>query len=178
MCYIGDASISCLLSQGKITSLNLAESLITDASLKALATHCSSQVSHVCICPLILKASTRWQHSIEMVHAVVSQIEELDLSWCEEVTTEGLFEVVRNCSQLTLLYLRQLALSEELLMSVARQCTQLRHVDLTNTHIVCDSHLIVMSLHLKQLETLDLSWNLGKHSVPTCIRDSRLRCLS
>ena len=91
---------------------------------------------------------------------LVFQLDDLDLSWCEEISEDGLNRVARHCHTLRRLLLRSCPLSERTLHLLADNCTNLRHLNLSSFDGLGDSHLVALALRLKHVEHLDISWSL------------------
>ncbi len=125
------------------------------------------------------------------------QLQELDLSWCEEVGCEdeaSLEEMVSVCTSLRKLLLRQCRISEVrtrfnvhvfwfekkkydsdcgevidilflfqmAMRNLCDNCGQLRQLNVSSVNCITDSLLVTMSMRLRQLTILDISWNCGK----------------
>ena len=95
-------------------------------------------------------------------HHLPSQLRELDLSWCEEVTEAGVDHVATHCVGLRSLVLRHCTTSIHSLHLLVANCTNLTHLNLSDVHVVVDSLLVSLALSLKQLCVLDVSWNSGE----------------
>ena len=90
----------------------------------------------------------------------------LDVSWCEEVTTEGMNAVAEKCVRLEKLAARQGAVTEHTLTLLAQHCEGLRVLNISGITSVTDSSLVMLSLRLKHLEELDVGWNCSKLTEP------------
>ena len=86
----------------------------------------------------------------------------LDVSWCEETTTEGMNAVAEKCVNLEKLAARRGAVTEQTLTLLARHCAGLRVLNISGVTSITDSNLVMLSLRLKQLEELDVSWNFSE----------------
>lgn len=93
----------------------------------------------------------------------VLQLQELDLSWCEELSDDspGVHAVLNHCSQLRSLLLRHLLVSADSLSSLADNCTQLTTLNMASIPSLCDDLLLPIAGRLHQLQVLDVSWNAG-----------------
>jgi hypothetical protein len=90
---------------------------------------------------------------------ITFQLQELDLSWCEEITEEGLNQVALRCRSLRRWLLRQCPLTDTTIQLVAENCINLRHLNLSSFYGLVDRHLVALSLRLKHMEHLDISWS-------------------
>ena len=92
----------------------------------------------------------------------VFQLRALDISWCEEVTTEGVNAVAENCTNLEKLAVRQGPITGQTLSLLAQHCRRLKVLNLSGITSITDNDLVMLSLRLKDLEELDVSWNCSK----------------
>ena len=90
------------------------------------------------------------------------QLKALDISWCEELTTEGVNAVAESCLSLEKLAVRQGPITEHTLLLLAQHCQRLSVLNLSGITSITDSNLVMLSLRLKKLEELDVSWNCSK----------------
>ena len=107
-------------------------------------------------------AKTVGQHYIVLLQCIFFKLTELDLSWCKEVTDTGLSAIIRRCTSLQTLLLRQCSISESLLHDLSHSLTQLKELNLANIGTVTDAVLVTMATQLVQLEKFDVSWNMGR----------------
>ena len=90
----------------------------------------------------------------------------LDVSNCKEVTSEGINAVAENCGRLEKLFAIHVAFTENTLTLLSQNCDALRVLNIAGITSVTDSSLLMLSLRLKQLEYLDVSWNCSKLTKP------------
>ncbi|XP_013411634.1 F-box/LRR-repeat protein 2-like [Lingula anatina] len=130
--FIQDPAITALVSSGNVRKLSLAESDITDVALR------------------------------NIVRYGKDKLEDLDLSWCENITEDGLNEIATACSQLRSLTLRRCPATANTLKLLSENCPLLTSLNLSgigsmNEDVVISCHWVT---RLDLLEQLDLSWNL------------------
>jgi F-box/leucine-rich repeat protein 2/20 len=90
----------------------------------------------------------------------VFQLQSLDLSWCENLTIEGVNLVAKTCTLLKKLELRQCAVTDETLDLLGNHCPRLEELNLSNVDIT-DDGVVGLSQRLAMLTHLDISWNQG-----------------
>lgn len=127
--FIDDDALLPIISNKNLVSVNVAECYITDITLSYLAKHCSEKLKN------------------------------LNVSWCDELTNEGLESIVQHCSELETLCIRQSDATVKTLQLISVNCSNLKYLDLSSVTCYDDQLLVVMSSCLKFLEKLDISWN-------------------
>ncbi|XP_035829074.1 uncharacterized protein LOC101862000 [Aplysia californica] len=148
LAFIQDPGLLQLVTARPMTSLQLAESQISNFALKIMSTQ-----------PLV--------HTLQ----------ELDLSWCEEIEEDTeLNQLLSACKVLRQLRLRACPLSARCLELIAENCTQLTELSIaSNMNTVLDESVIHLSEHLPLLEIIDLGWNthLSNTAIHSLMRNCR-----
>ncbi|XP_074649241.1 uncharacterized protein LOC141904540 [Tubulanus polymorphus] len=117
------------LITSKIQRLDLSECDVTDPVLTAIANNCKDRLVH------------------------------LDLSWCENVTEQGLLELIKSCHNLRVLILHQCEVTIQVLDSMSLNCPALTKLSLFMVREINDSAVVTLVERLNCLEDIDLSWN-------------------
>ncbi|XP_064645007.1 uncharacterized protein LOC135498609 [Lineus longissimus] len=128
VCFIGDAAVVPIIANRSLQTLSVAECNISDLTLRMLSVHCHEK------------------------------LQSLDLSWCENLTTDGINLVAKMCTLLKKLELRQCAVTDKTLELLGSQCPLLEKLNLSNVDIT-DDGVIRLAQRLSLLKNLDISWN-------------------
>jgi len=132
LAFITDPGLLQMMKNHRLKHMLLAESQITNLALKVMA-----------------------------AKPFVSELEELDLSWCEDIEgEEQLNSLIQACTSLRKLRLRVCPLSPLSLSLISQHCHHLTELSIaSNMTIVSDESVVCLSRHLPLLEVIDLGWN-------------------
>ncbi|GFN81797.1 F-box/lrr-repeat protein 2-like [Plakobranchus ocellatus] len=131
--FIENAGLVYLVRSLSLTSLLIAETRIKNQGLKTIASQANSH-----------------------------QLEELDLSWCEDLEDDqGLNAVASSCHGLRRLILRECVLSHKTIGLIAENCHNITELSIAccDISVIGDDDVILLSQNLAALQTIDLSWN-------------------
>ncbi|KAL5015892.1 hypothetical protein ScPMuIL_005481 [Solemya velum] len=131
VCFIGSAAVIIYTENNHLKKLSLAESNITDLFLQ--------------------RCATRVQEGF--------QLEDLDLSWCEEISEAGLNIFCSRPSCIKCISFRHLPASDLTLMLIAENFRQLTHLVLSTVSDISDQAVVKLAENIPQLEVIDISWN-------------------
>ena len=84
------------------------------------------------------------------------------MSWCEEISDQGLSEIVKHCTSLETLTLHQCSMSADTLLSLAWNCTGLVSLNMSGVENLTNGVVQAMMPSLRHLKKLDISWNSGE----------------
>jgi len=129
-------------------------SFVTDEPLIQLVTR-HSDLQYISLAESCL--SDKVLHAIADV--LYDTIHHLDLSWCENVTDEGVSKVLSSCHRLTYLDLRQCEVSAVTIKGVMEQVTNLSMLGLSGIKGLNDTTCTQLICKLPYLKRIDLSWN-------------------
>ena len=137
----------------KLETLNLAYcSLITDASVLAVASGCSNlQSLNLFLCRNITDAS------VLEVARQCSNLQSLNLFYCDKITDASVLEVARGCSKLHTLNLANCAnITDASVLEVAEKCSNLHTLDLADCENITDASVMEVARGCSNLQTLNL----------------------
>ena len=87
------------------------------------------------------------------------QLTDLDLSWCEDITDNGMATVAASCRNLRHLGLRQCAAAENTLNSLAACCHFMTSLNIAGMDHLDDDIVVALATNMPLLVDADLSWN-------------------
>ncbi|XP_048580508.1 uncharacterized protein LOC5516976 [Nematostella vectensis] len=128
--YITDQGVMPLMYGGRaLQTVSLAEAAITDATLVTIA------------------------------ESAAERLQDLDLSWCEDVTDVGISRVATSCVNLRTLSLRQCDASGVSMDMLTANCHAMTSLKLSGVTNLTDSMVSCLAFYMPQLDIIDLSWN-------------------
>ncbi|CAG2186128.1 unnamed protein product [Mytilus edulis] len=95
----------------------------------------------------------------------MDKFEELDLSWCDEVTVQGLNALCRKPSPLKKLSFRHCPASTMTLALMAENFKQLQNLNICSVDSITDASMVYLAENLPLLQEIDASWNSGLSDV-------------
>ncbi|XP_041356528.1 uncharacterized protein LOC121373819 [Gigantopelta aegis] len=129
VCFFDDEITVPFVINGSLSSLSLSESHVTDSTL-------------------------------DLIHRVASsRIVDLDCSWCEDLTEEGVNLIASCCSALRVLNLRHCPATDKTLDLLADNCNLLENIELSGVQDITDVAVVNLVSHLPLLQVIDISWN-------------------
>ncbi|CAC5357286.1 unnamed protein product [Mytilus coruscus] len=143
--FIKDMFLRPFLLSPKLQNLYLAESDISDGTLFRLAAR------------------------------KMDKFEELDLSWCDEVTVQGLNALCRKPSTLKKLSFRHCPATPMTLALMAENFKQLQNLNICSVDSITDSSVVYLVENLPLLREIDISWNSGLSDV--CVKALLRSCI-
>ncbi|XP_077997065.1 uncharacterized protein LOC144450342 [Glandiceps talaboti] len=153
---LSSAGIVCLSKCRKLEQLDLkGVSFISDAGLTPLLANSDSALTKLCLAEANITDVS--MHRIGKYFG--PKIKDLDISWCEEVTDNGISAVVESCTSLESLSLRQCPATDDTLMTMADKCVHLSNLNLCGVEELSDTAVTVMVSRFHYLQKIDLSWN-------------------
>lgn len=96
------------------------------------------------------------------------ELEDLDLSWCDEISEAGLNTFCSHPSSIKCVSFRHLPASDLTLMLIAENFRQLTHLVLSTVSDISDQAVVKLAENIPQLEVVDISWNSGENFILHC----------
>nr|XP_006813346.1 PREDICTED: uncharacterized protein LOC102802577 [Saccoglossus kowalevskii] len=129
--FLSDAGLAPVLvnHESNLNSLYLAEVNITDKTLHTIAQFLGSQLIN------------------------------LDISWCEDVTDSGLLSIAKSCTSLASLKMRKCPASDIALITISENCPNIKQISLSGADKITNAGITVMAKSLSWLVFVDISWN-------------------
>lgn len=142
MCYVTDHGLVPLARSKCLQSLSLAEAAITDFTLENIAKGCGAK------------------------------LKVLDISWCEDVSDQGMSAVAKSCRSLQRLGLRQCAASKLTITSLGKNCHHISCLNIAGIDSFTDDALSSLAENMPLLREIDASWNsrLSDNGVKTLLQ--------
>ena len=96
----------------------------------------------------------------------------MDISWCEDVTDQGISTIAKSCCSLQHLGLRQCAASKLTLNTLAHNCHLVSSLDIAGIDNLTDAALGRLAENMPLLREIDASWNssLSDTGISTLLR--------
>lgn len=91
-----------------------------------------------------------------------TQLKEVNLNWCEDITSQGILEIAKNCPNLESFSIRQLQVSENAILSLAKNCPKMKYLDLSGVEELTDNLIVEIMPRYRLIKVLDVSWTLSK----------------
>ncbi|PIK46143.1 hypothetical protein BSL78_16991 [Apostichopus japonicus] len=167
-----DLSFLCLMDCAKITNEGLAYLLDHCKHLKALHLHGVPFLNNSAFYPILNGDATL--HTLHLAEVRITDgilhklskgighsLKELNLNWCEDITSHGILSMAENCPLLESFSVRQFQVNESTLRSFAENCPKMKYLDLSGVEEMTDSLLAEMMPRFRMLKVLDVSWTLN-----------------
>nr|XP_022308484.1 uncharacterized protein LOC111114467 isoform X2 [Crassostrea virginica] len=106
--------------------------------------------------------------AVRMATKLTENLKSLDLSYCQELSENGINSFLRKKSSMTSFGVRQGALSDLSLGLMCDNFRQLRSLDIASVKFITGSGLITLAKNLHHLESIDLSWTSN-----SCLEDDQ-----
>ncbi|XP_078328921.1 uncharacterized protein LOC111114467 [Crassostrea virginica] len=104
--------------------------------------------------------------AVRMAAKLTENLKSLDLSYCQELSENGINSFLRKKSSMTSFGVRQGVLSDLSLGLMCDNFRQLRSLDIASVKFITGSGLITLAKNLHHLESIDLSWTSN-----SCLED-------
>ncbi|XP_078330513.1 uncharacterized protein LOC111111767, partial [Crassostrea virginica] len=104
--------------------------------------------------------------AVRMAAKLTENLKSLDVSYCQELSENGINSFLRKKSSVTSFGVRQGALSDLSLGLMCDNFRQLRSLDIASVKFITGSGLITLAKNLQHLESIDLSWTSN-----SCLED-------
>lgn len=105
----------------------------------------------------------------------MDKFQELDLSWCDEVTVQGLNSLCRKSSSLTKLSFRHCPATSLTLSLMAENLKQLQSLNICSVDSITDASVVYLVENLPLLQEIDIGWNSGLSDV--CVKALLRSCI-
>ncbi|XP_022106600.1 uncharacterized protein LOC110987806 isoform X2 [Acanthaster planci] len=162
----------CLVDCSSLTSFGVANLLSKCRNLQQLDLQGVCYIADAALMPVFMQGNTCNLHSLKLSETNISdstlariakylgeKITTLEISWCEEISDQGLAEIAKHCTALETLTLRQCSMPANTLMSLAWNCTGLVFLNMSGVENLTDGVAQAMMPNLRHLKNLDISWN-------------------